>query len=293
MRAFISKVEAVLERSGIEFCESKGCFEIAAKCGNDFFMLKVLRNVDSLQDGHASSLKSISSDLGGKALVVGERTRKCDLDKGIIYQRFEIPTVSVGTLENILGGGEPLIKRDRGGLFLEIDSKKLRDRRKGKGLTQDELAKKCGTTKKNIYEHEKNDKSASKDLVCRIESVLGNVTKPVCLNIEENSRGLPSCSFESFVSSCFHSMGYDTNFVFNAPFNIIAKSGEITILSEADESGKNIKKVMDDMIHFSRLCNRPPLAITRDDAELEIPSICGRDLKSYTAEDIKKLVLEW
>jgi putative transcriptional regulator len=294
MREIISKVERMLERSGFGTCENFGCFDLAAKKGKNFFILKVLSNVDSLQEEHASNLRTISAELDGRALLVGEHMRKERLEDGVIYQRYDVPTISMSTLESMLVQKfKPMITRNRGGLFMEIDSVQLREKRISMGLTQEELAKKAGTTKKGIYEHERENKKASKDLVDNLESILGKISSPASFEPREAAKTAPRGQFEEIVSKHFESIGFGTNSVYHAPFNIIVRSEEMTILSEAEEKKEKIEKILEEMISFSRLAGKPIIAITREETELEIPTIREKDLQSYSARDLRKLIRNW
>ena len=76
MRKIVGKVEAAFEKGGYECREYSGCFDVAARKGKKIVLLKILGNVDSLQESQASSLKIISENLGAMPLVIGENTRK-------------------------------------------------------------------------------------------------------------------------------------------------------------------------------------------------------------------------
>jgi putative transcriptional regulator len=294
MREIIGRVESLMGRTGFECCKNMGCFDVAAKKGKNFFILKILRNVDSLQEEHADSLKTISAELGGRALIIGEHTRKETLEDGIIYQRFDIPTIGIETLENILTHKfKPMVTRNRGGLFVEIDSIQLKKKRISMGLTQEELAMKVGTTKKGIYEHEKQNKKASKELVDNLEAVLGKISSPASIYSKEWEKTVPRGQFEGIVAKHFEAKGFETNSVYHAPFNIIAKSEDLIILSEAEENREKIEKILEDLISFSRLARKPIIAVTREEEELEIPTIQEKDLGRYSTKDLRKLLRAW
>ena len=294
MREIVSRVESFLEKTGFAYSENRGCFDVAAKKRKNFFILKVLNNVDSIREEQAINLRTISVELGSTAFIVGERTRKEELEKDVIYQRFDIPTLSIDALENIfLHKYRPIVSRKRGGLFVDIDSEMLRKQRQKLGLTQEELAQKAGTTKKSIYEHERQSKKASKELADSLESVLGKVSSPFSFKAKKRIKNEPKGQFESFVARHFRSIGFETNSVYQAPFNLIAKNEELTILSEAEEKREKIEKMLEEMISFSRLCRKPIIAVTKEETDLEIPTIAEKDLRGYSARDIRKLIRSW
>ncbi|MBI4170513.1 MAG: helix-turn-helix domain-containing protein [Candidatus Aenigmarchaeota archaeon] len=295
MREIVKRVENVLDKMGYDYCDYFGCFDIAAKKGRKLILIKVLSNVDSIQEEQATSIKTISSNLDSTALIVGEKTRRQELEEDIIYNRFDIPTMSIETVENIFSHeSKPLVIRRRGGFFVEIDAGLLKKKRQAHDLTQAKLAEKVGTTKKCIYEHEKTNKKAAQETAEKIESFLGKVSVPVSLEwYMESTNTKPKGSFESMVSRHFNSIGFETSHVYQAPFNIIAKSKEIMILSEAQENSEKIEKILSEMISFSKLVRKPIIAITKEEAELDIPTVRAKDLKNCSARDIKKLVKKW
>lgn len=292
MREIIKRVEKLLERSGYNYCDYFGCFDIAAKKGKKVVLLKILNNVDSIKEEQANSLKTIATNLEATALIAGDRTRRERLEEEVIYHRFDIPTVSTSALGNFfMEEAKPLITRARGGLFAEIDARLLRKKRQASGMTQNELARKVGTTKKTIYEHERANKKAPLGLVEAVEKLLGPVSTPLSFEpAKESTESMPRGRFELSVSRHFRSMGFETASVYRAPFNIIAKNQEMLILSEAEERAEKLERMVEDMVNFSRLARRPLIAVTKEEAELEIPTIKERDLRDCSMKDIRNII---
>ncbi len=292
MRGIVKLAERMLERTGYEHCSYFGCFDIAAKKGRKMLLLKALSNVDSIQEEQANSLKTIAANLEATALIAGERTRRERLDEDVIYHRFDIPTISTRSLDNFLmEEAEPMIASARGGLFAEIDSKLLREKRQSSGMTQSELARKAGTTKKTIYEHERANKKAPLEMAEALEKLLGHVSSPLSFEAKRYpAESAPRGRFEISVSRHFRSIGFETASVYSAPFNIIAKNGGLLVLSEAEEDVEKLERMVEDMMSFSRLARRPLIAVTREAAELEIPTIKERDLRGCSIRDIRKII---
>jgi len=292
MRDAVKLAEGMLESAGYQHCSYFGCFDIAAKKGRKIVLLKVLGNVDSIQEEQANSLKTIAANLDATAIIAGERTRRERLDEGVIYHRFDIPTISTNALENFfMEGAEPLVARARGGLFAEIDARLLRKKRQASGMTQSELASKTGTTKKTIYEHERSNKNASLEIVEAVEKLLGPVSAPLSFETKRDAaENMPRGRFEISVSGHFRSIGFDTASVYSAPFNIIAKNDGLLVLSEAEERAEKLERMAGDMMSFSQLSRKPLIAVTREEAELEIPTIKEKDFMDCSIRDIRKLI---
>ncbi len=292
MRDVVKLAESMLETAGYEHCSYFGCFDIAAKKGRKIVLLKVLSNVDSIQEEQANSLKTIAANLEATAIIAGERTRRERLDEDVIYHRFDIPTISTSALENFfMEETEPLIARARGGLFAEIDATLLREKRHASGMTQSELAIKAGTTKKTIYEHERANKKASLEIVEAVEKFLGPVSVPLSFETKKDpAENMPRGRFEISVSRHFRSIGFDTASVYSAPFNIIAKNDGLLVLSEAEEKAEKLERMVGDMMNFSQLSRKPLIAVTREEAELEVPTINEKDFMDCSMRDIRKLI---
>src|SRR3989338_6268785 len=181
------EIENALEENNYDYCLYSGCFDIVANKMNNLteniLLLKVLENIDSFLEDQADNLSAISNNINDNALLVGKKTRTEKLQNNIVYERFNIPTVNVHTLEMILEGNVPYIFRTRGGLFSEINPEKLKNARKAAGLSQKGLADEVGITKKSVYEHESRRMRAGLDIAEKLEQFLDEeITEPVSLN---------------------------------------------------------------------------------------------------------------
>jgi len=135
-------------------------------------LMKVLGNIDALTERQAGVLHKLSGALSYLACVVGLRSRCGRLEEGVIYFRFGIPSFTPNTLERVVEGRTSVI-RFRGGLFMSIDPERLKRARMRAGLSQSQLARLVGVSKKNVYEHEKRIKPARVEVVKRMEAILG------------------------------------------------------------------------------------------------------------------------
>ena len=187
------EVKIFLEQNDYATCEYKGCFDIAAQ-KNVLLLIKTLMNVDSFQQEQARNLKIISNNLDAHPMLVGIQTRREKLKPGIVYERYDLPTVSLKTFEDLVCNSIfPRIYRDRGGLYVEIDSQVLRDTRKRKGLTQRELAEAVGINKKVIYEHEKKQLRMFLTIAERLEQILNKkIIKQIDVFKKYKEHGYPT-----------------------------------------------------------------------------------------------------
>jgi putative transcriptional regulator len=265
-----------------------GCFSLAAS-KKTVMLLKVLENVDSFMPEQAKNLKILSENLDASAALIGKHTRYESLRNYIIYDRFEVPTFTHGTLEAVLDSDLPHVLRDRGGLFVGVDPKKLRDARKNAGLTQFQLAEQAGVTKKAIYEHENRRMKMRSSIAGRIEKLIGEeITIPFTMKaLETDETNAPQNMFESNVGRTLHKIGFTVSFVYKNPFNIIAEE-RTAILSDA-EPVTRIKRKAEALAKMAETVKRPAIAITDEPVDLKIPTISRRLLNELTPRDVRKL----
>lgn len=288
-------VEGILEKADYDYSEYRGCFDIIAK-RSEILLLKVLENVDSLQKEQAANMKILARSLFASPAVVGLHTRKENLYDDIVYDRFDIPTFTPKTLENILVRHNwPLIYRFRGGLFAEVDSEKLREGRKQLGLSQSQLAKKVKITKKSVYEHEKKKMLLHFDTAKRLEKLIGKITSPMSFweaGFPEERKS-PITRFEREISEDLKRMGFETDLIHQAPFNIIAKTQKFLVFSDAEENPRQIEKNEDYLVKFSEIVEKPVLVITKKKVDIGLPVVDEREIKSMTKRDIIRAVEGW
>ncbi|MFH0832571.1 MAG: helix-turn-helix domain-containing protein [Candidatus Aenigmatarchaeota archaeon] len=287
----LNSVESILQKAGFEYSEYCGCFDIIAR--RDFtLLLKVLMNVDSFQNEQANNLKVLSNNLKAFSALIGIQTRYDKLRDNIIYERFGIPTFTQKTLENIVHGYQPLTRRFRGGLFIEINPEKLRKKRIDAGFTQEELANRVGVTKKSIYEHEQRTMHARQSVVLKIENIIGRISEPTKLECKfADIENKPSCRFESTVSCDMRRAGFKTDFVHQTPFNIIAKDERFITFLDAEEHEKTIKKKVPYMLGFSEIMKKSVLVVTKKSIDVAVPTLKESELKGMKPKDIRKILM--
>ncbi|MBI2076028.1 MAG: helix-turn-helix domain-containing protein [Candidatus Aenigmarchaeota archaeon] len=287
------EVISILEEAQYDYSEYSGCFDVVGRKKRDMVLLKLLGNVDSLQFSQANNLKILSTTLSATALVIGQRTRRETLENGVIYDRFEIPTVTPKTLENILVFRElPFLYRFRGGFFVKVNAEKLREGRAKEKLTQRALADKAQITKKSVYEHERSTANTEYTTAQKMEKALGASImehfslSDFQLNVKPNDA---KNAFEMHVSRDMNKLGFETELVYQTPFNIIARERFI-VLSEAGDN-EYLEKNESGLLRFSKTAKMPVLAVTKEETSLDVPSIKEKELRELSsARELRKLL---
>lgn len=288
-------VESILEKADYDYAGCSGCFDIIAR-KTDTLLLKVLENVDSIQKEQAANLKVLAQTLVASPAIIGLWTRRERLCNDIVYDRFDIPTFTPHTLENVLVKDIwPFICRFRGGFFAEIDPDRLRAKREQLGLSQSQLARKAGVTKKNIYEHESKRMPTRYDTVKRLERIVGELSEPLSFwDIEfAIAKTEPRGKFEKSVSKDLERIGFDTNFVYQTPFNIVANTERFLLLSDAEENPRRAEKNEKHLLSFSEITEKPILVVTKTKINMGLPVLEEKELKTMTKKEVMKVVKGW
>ena len=178
----VSVVLTILEREGyrvVDYSDTKGCVDVVAR-GQKVLVVRVVSNVDGLRDESVAELVKTAVALGGAPVVVGERTKRGELEDDVVYRRYGVPVVSVNTFEELVRGNMPFVEEYKGRKIMFVDGEKMRNKREKKELSMSELARATSTTKETIYRCE-HGFPAMESTVRRIEEVLGKVRAPVRL----------------------------------------------------------------------------------------------------------------
>jgi putative transcriptional regulator len=287
-------IEEMLEENGFNYCEYSGCFDIAAR-RDSMLLIKLLTNVDSFQEDQANNLKIMSNSLDAKSLLVGLHTRRETLENNVLYERFEIPTVTPKTLESFLASNTlPTLYRFRGGVFVEIDPSKLRAAREAEGFSQSELAGKVGITKKSVYEHEKKNIRIDYGNAVKLERVLKtDLMMPSHFWQTDGTDHHPKTYFETSISRTFRKMGFETSSVYQSPFNMIAKDSDLLLLSDVEERSRNIEKKIPHIKSFSKISGKSAVVITKDESNFEIPSLTEEQLSEMDPRAVRRIIKRW
>jgi len=284
-------VKNFLEESDYATCEYHGCFDIAAK-KEMILLLKILLNVDAFQKEQAKNLKIISNNLDGYPMLIGIQTNREKLKTGIVYERFEMPTLSLETFKELICNKIfPRIYRDKGGLYVEINSEILKDTRRRKDLTQRELAEAVGINKKVIYEHEKKQLRMLLSIAEKLEQILDEkIIKSASVFKKYEAHGQPQDLLERNIGKDLEKIGFKTDFVKQSPLDVFAKEKAL-IISDIEINKRKMKKRAADLKDFINIVKKPALLITektKNEELLGIPLIDRKELEDIERKELIK-----
>jgi putative transcriptional regulator len=173
----IEGIRELLERSGFYVSDAHGIrptsFDLLARRDSLLLILKVLKNVDALDPEEARRLKELGQLFPASPVVVGETSGGAGLESGVVYNRYDVPVVTLETLGDLLlEGVPPFLFSSPGGIFARVDGPRLRTAREARSLSLGALASVAGVSRRTIQLYEEGA-GAEVDVIERLERYLG------------------------------------------------------------------------------------------------------------------------
>jgi len=130
-------------------------FDLIARNNRTLLVIKVVAHIDSVSEEVAFDLEVISRHLGGVPLIVGERARDAELERGAVYVRYGIYAVSPSTLyDYFVEKIPPLVYASPGGLYVNINGEALKDLREKRNMSLGDLGTVLGVSRRTISKYE-------------------------------------------------------------------------------------------------------------------------------------------
>ncbi len=155
----VNKAVSVLLMAG--FACSERCnirprsFDLVAKRTDLLLIIKVASPIDNVSEEIARDLDLVAIHLGGLPLIVGERGRDAELERGAVYLRYGIAAVHPETLyDYFVENVPPLVYASPGGLYVNIDGDVLRSLRECRDLSLGDLGHALGVSRRTISKYE-------------------------------------------------------------------------------------------------------------------------------------------
>ncbi len=232
----LGKLKALLDVVMVrkERCRS---FDLAG-IGEKKFVIKFIKNVESLSEDQAKALRDASSILGAEPIVISERGKEA-LQKGVVYYRHNVPVMNLKTFLMYLEG-EFLKLATRGGIKVPI--KDLRSFREKAGLSKSELAKKLGVSVEMVRKYEEGS-APSPEIAEKLKEIFGDeiLAKPD-FKVEEKERAV----------------------IMKAPFEIGIKKSRTLLISL---KWSEIRE--ENLTNIAELFGAEPVFIEKDELEIK------------------------
>ena len=296
------RVEEVLRQAG--FSTSDRCylrprsFDLAARKGNQFLFLKILSNIDGLNEQTALEVRRLAKHLLASPILVGEKTRDQYLERGAVYFRYGIPTLSLFTLADcLLDEALPLVYAAHGGLYVRIDGTRMRQLRLERGISLGALASELGVSRRTISKYEVEDMDTSVDVALKLEEIFEQeLIQPVDPfhheTVEEDKGPVTDTILRLLLE-----ISFDVVPTGQAPFNAITRLGDLVVLTGVSKFSQSMLKKARLMSSLSAVARTKSVVIVDGETKLECIEetalIEKRELESIDqTRDFEDLVLE-
>ncbi|MCD6368359.1 MAG: helix-turn-helix domain-containing protein [Thermoproteales archaeon] len=283
------------------------CFNITAKRGDKFLLIKCVERLERFTSQLASELKITSFTFGSTPLVVALKDSDGKpLLEGILYKKYKVFGVEPSTLRILLEERGIYIYADKGGFHVKINGKKLRKLRERLNLSLGEVAEAVGVSRKAIYEYERGNLGSTPEVAVRLEELLGgSIVKPI--NIFEEThyrkesdvqyriarshlRKMPTQLHEVFSKE----IGDKIKLLRQAPFEIIVNKDKrpliVKLLLNLRRKREQLKE-LEYSIDFSKMADAQLVLVSNKASSYEIKKseINSDELLMLSPEDAKEL----
>jgi putative transcriptional regulator len=239
----IAGVRDTLTRSGFTVSKPLNMrsisFDVVARRERSILLVKILTNVDAFSKENADELKTLADALGASVLLVGERSGAGEIERGIVYSRFNVPIICYMTLSDLLNENvPPLIFAAPGGLYVRLDNEMLRRLRESKNISLGTLAEVAGVSRRTIQMYEQG-MGAMIEAALRLEEFLDN---PIVVPIDplaykpepHEAKEVDLKKYDPFTQEVFRvltNVGFSIRPTHKCPFEALTVGGDVLILT--------------------------------------------------------------
>jgi len=245
-------VTSVMITAGFEVSERFSIrprsFDLMARRNGTLLIIKVVAHIDSVSEDVAFDLEVISRHLGAVPLIVGERARDAELERGAVYVRYGIYAISPSTLyDYFVDLTPPLVYASPGGLYVNIDGEVLRDLREKRSMSLGDLGQVLGVSRRTISKYE-SGMGTTLDVAIRIEEFFNTgVVKSINLILHEPPKAMEpeprdAATDKQTPVEFFRQIGMQLHTLHGAPFQALLTFEKHTILTGIGPADKVIKR---------------------------------------------------
>ena len=171
----IREVYQLLNKEGFETSNiyDQSCFDIVARKKLLILLLKILVNIDSINESHVEEIRQISNVFLASPIIVGLKSKNHILEEDVVYERHGLPAIGLQTLKNMIIYDEyPEILADRGGYYVQINGNVLKEYREEYNLSLKDLADLAHVSRATMYKYENGMVRANTETAMLLEEIL-------------------------------------------------------------------------------------------------------------------------
>ena len=299
----LQNIEKLLKSQGYKTSDiyEQGSFDIVARKNLLILLLKTFQNIDSINESNAHEMKQLANIFLASPIIIGEKSRNGYLEEGVIYERYDIPTIGFETLKNMIMYNEyPEILADRGGYFVKIDGNVIKQYREDYSLSLKELADLAHVSRATMYKYENEIVRANAETAMILEEILNTkVTLDIDLLKQPKKEDIEFSDAGDTLD--LSKLGYGVVSTSKSPFDAVAKmrsSDEHSPLManvEKNRTEKTLKRMAVPLKDLSMVTTSEPVFIINNEKIKEsigtIPVIKSWELKEFenSRELLKKI----
>jgi putative transcriptional regulator len=244
-------VTSVMISAGFEVSEKftlrPRSFDLIARNNGTLLVIKVVTHIDSVSEEAAFDLDVIAEHLGGVPLIVGERAREAELERGAVYVRYGIYAISIATLyDYFVEKIPPLVYASPGGLYVNINGDALRELRERRSMSLGDLGQVLGVSRRTISKYE-SGMGTTLEVAIRIEEYFNTgVVESIDIVKREPAESGPESSKKRSVPGIpiefLEQLGMQLHTLRGAPFQALLTFDKHTILTGYGTAQKVVKR---------------------------------------------------
>jgi len=283
-------------------------FDLVARRDDALLIIKVLSNIDGLSEDVGNELRALAYLLKATPLLIGEKNGMSNLEDDVVYFRFGIQTITLSTLKNHLLEEVPVrAYAAPGGLYMNLDSEKIRMLRQEKNMSLGTFARHIRVSRRTVRMYE-DGMSARVDIAIRIEDMFEqSVTTPIDLLKPQmvETDLLPAYQkehthmkeFQHEVFSLLQNIGYKIIPMDRCPFEALSKEKEKILLTCVQDYNKKLIEKAHFINSISKIMGRQAVVFTNKNVTKKniegTPIIMKTELKKIRdPEGVFTLILE-
>ena len=278
----------------------QGSFDIVARKNLLILLLKTFVNIDSVNESNAQEMKQLANIFLASPIIIGAKSRNGLLEEGVIYERYDIPTIGFETLKNMIIYNEyPEILADRGGYFVKIDGNVIKQYREDYSLSLKDLADLAHVSRATMYKYENEIVRANAETAMILEEILNTkVTLDIDI-LKYNPEDQIQFNASGEGAEDLTKLGYGVVSTNKSPFDTVATDQQTSIIAnvEKNRSEKTLKRMAVPLKDLSMITSSEPMFIINNDKIKEslgtIPVIKSWELKEFEhSQELIKLIKE-
>ena len=264
----LQEIENLLKLEGYKTSDiyEQGSFDIVARKNLLILLLKTFLNIDSINERNAYEMKQLANIFLASPIIVGAKSRNGLLEEGVIYERYDIPTINFETLKNMIIYNEyPEILADRGGYFVKIDGNIIKQYREEYSLSLKDLADLAHVSRATMYKYENEIVRANTETAMILEEILNTkVTLDIDL-LKQPTEDVIEYNQIGEGTDDLSKLGYGVILTNKSPFDAVAKIKNSKDLStlitniEKNRSEKTLKRMAIPLKDLSMVTTSEPV----------------------------------